>query len=131
MPVFNLSEIKVIPADVYDATIKTIAVRDNDRGSYLSWTFDAESKRGNHSDVFGATSTAFTTKSKLFEWASTVLDRTLTVGEPLDTDTLIGRRCRIVVDVKKGDDGKDKNTISKVLRADAPSSAPKDDDEPF
>lgn len=54
-------------------------------------------------------------KSKFFEWYAALTGKTPKPGEEVDTDELIGKTAQLVIKIKKGDDGSEKNVIDSVL----------------
>jgi|GEM_PF-962200 len=110
---------EVIPADVYHAEVTDLRVVDNPFEAGRQQIEFHFTIRG--SDYDGHTLRAYKSlskspKSRLVEWAGVLLGRTLQPGEDLNLADLIGKRCKIVVQVKPKKDGSGQyNAIESLL----------------
>ena len=91
---------------------------------------------GEHKDrrLWGDTPTTWSSdeRCKLRMWAQQIMGRTYAKGEPLNTDDLVGQRCRAVVGVRtKKADGSKSNYVSDVLPAKGAAVGAAAYEEPF
>lgn len=128
---FQVTSYEVIPANVYNATLTGIEQRTNENStfesgndSYLQWTFEVKGKNKTV-ELRANSSLSFGTKSKAFGWACALLGRQLQAKEMVDTDDLIGKQCKITVQLENKD-GMERNRITDLL----PITTP-DGSEPF
>lgn len=110
--------------------------RDDDGNVQRKVAFKFHVLDGEHKDrrLWGDTPTTWSQneKCKLRMWAQQIMGRTYGPGEPLNTDDLVGRRCRAVVAVRtKKADGSKSNYISDVLPAKGAAVGAPAYEEPF
>ncbi len=82
--------------------------------------------------VWGSTPTTWSTdeRCKLRIWAQEILGCEIPAGVPLDTDDLVGKRCRVVVGLRTNKTtGIQKNFASDVMRLKTPVSS--NSNQPF
>lgn len=132
MPVLAPTEYELLEDGVYEAKLKSVeAYVTQEQKHRLRWRFDAKTEEG-VSEVSDTTSLAFSSRSKARPWVEGLIGRTLAADERIDTDDLIGRRCRLVLSIRKTDVG-DFQNIDKILPAkvagqeSAPAPIPRDD----
>ena len=119
MPIYEAAEtdFELVPeGTIVHAVVKAIELKSWDWGDRLNWKFEITDGEYKGMLINDGTSPKLSIDppSKLYKWATALLGRTLDVGERLDTDDLIGLRCRIVVGHKP-----DKNNPDTIwLRAD-------------
>ncbi len=112
----------IIPAGVYDATLKSVEERestqpsqyDNGSTSYLFWTFAIVGKKKTV-EVSGSSSPRFGPKAKANRWVSALLGRKLATGEVIDLEALIGKPCKLTVTLETDDQNFERNRIGDVL----------------
>lgn len=101
----------------------------------LSFTFKVTAPDHQGRKFFGSTPTFWNSsdRCKLRQWAQSIANRTYAPGEPLNTDTLMNRPCRIVLGVKKKQNGDKTNRVIDVLpdKTAAPAGPVPSYDEPF
>lgn len=126
MPIVKLEESKgfeLLPEDsIIDVTISNIEIsvwtdpQTQESRKNLNWTFTINTPgEWDGKRIWGNTSMVFNTNPncKLRNWSQSVLNTELDVDYVLDTDDLIGRRCRVVVGHKPG---KQKDTGAEIMR---------------
>lgn len=151
MPVFTLEESnyagpipedEILGAEVIDIKTKEKPFKDDDGNAIVRLEFSFIIKHpGSAWDeqrIWGDTSTTFNDhpNCRLRAWAQELLGQELPKGFRLDTDTLRGLSCRIVVGASsytKNDEEKTRNFVKDVLRAKpgAVHTAIDADEEPF
>ena len=113
---------------MYPATITNIEEVDNpfeDDKTQLEFTFEVD-------DCFNEDDTPATrrawanpvwnSKSKLWGWAAAILGAEPAAGEPFRTSTLVGQKCRIVLNTGKKQDGTSIVKLTDVLGPEKPKA---------
>ncbi len=111
----NQTIYEILDTGTYTATVSAIDADEGQFGPQLKWLFKLE----DGSTQTAWTSQSYSNKSKLFAWTRAILGET---PDPLDTDDLIGRPCRLSIVIKTRDDGTEYNKVDNVL---APKAAQK------
>ncbi len=114
----------VLPPEIYKVEIaqvapKTIVFEGNEK-EVLEFTFvvvDDEEFEGQSVSAIATLYPVLTPKCKLRAWAEAILNRKLSEGEELDTDTLIGKTCRISTTTEEGKQGGTFTKVKDVLPA--------------
>jgi hypothetical protein len=88
--------------------------RQGPSGAYLQWQFTI-GDNGRKVAVLGFTSLELEPTEKTRQYVVTLLGRPPAPDKVLDTDTLIGARCRVVVTVKERANGGSVNRVEPVL----------------
>jgi len=114
------SEFEVIEAGVYLAVVDSVTAEDpnprfEDSRPQLKFIFEITEGDYQASKVFAWTGQTFGSKSKLRPWLSVLLPGFNPDRDELDTDDLVEKPCRIVVSIKAGEDGKQRNRVTEVL----------------
>lgn len=99
---------EVLDTGTYPATVSAIDADEGKFGAQLKWSFRLE----DGSTQMAWTSQSYSNKSKLCAWTRAILGEP---PDPLDTDDLIGRPCRLSLVVKTRDDGTEFNRVDSVL----------------
>lgn len=131
MPVYPLlEEYTTLAAVLTEIEERETPFRDDDGNLQKEVSFTFRPVVDEHSDrkFFGGTPTFWNNsdKCKLRQWAQSIANRAYAPGEPLNTDDLLNRPCRIVLTVKKKKaTGELYNWVIDVLPTKAePSAAP-------
>ena len=103
------TEYVTLATGLYPATVESVTETEGKFGSQLEWDFQID-----NSDVKrrGWCSTVLSPKSKLTKWTRALLGG---VPNGIETGDFIGRRCRLSILTKTGDDGTEYNRIDEVL----------------
>lgn len=120
------TEYDLIEANVYAAVVDSVTPEDanprfEDARPQLKFIFKVSDpvwlgdSDEDEAKVFAWTGQTFGSKSKLRPWLAVLLPDFNPDKDELDTDDLVGKRCKIVVTVKKGDDGKERNRVTELL----------------
>lgn len=114
------TQYEVIEPGVYGATIDVVTPKDpnprfEDSRPQLEFIFLVTDEGFEDAKVFGWTGQTFGPKSKLRPWLAVLMPTFDPDKDQLDTDDLIGKMCRIVVTLKKGEDGIERNRVGEVL----------------
>ena len=96
------------------AILSAIEARENERGSFLVWTFEVRTKNGT-ATLKGTSSTKFGTGSKARSWTEALLNRQLAPGETVESDDLLGLPCLVVVRERTLSDGSTMASVEQVL----------------
>jgi hypothetical protein len=112
----------VIEAGVYAAVIDSVTPEDpnprfEDARPQLKFIFQVTDPDAADAKVFAWTGQTFGPKSKLRPWLASLIPDFDPDHDELDTDELVGKRCRIVVTLKKGEDNIERNRVGEVLPA--------------
>ena len=111
--------------------------RDDDGNIQRKVAFKFKVLDGEHVNrrLWGDTPTTWSSdeRCKLRQWSQQIMNRQFAKGEPLNTDDLVGQRCRAVVGVRtKKATGEQSNFVSDVLPVKgAPAVATPSYSEPF
>jgi len=114
---------EVIPPAIYRATIAEIKADDGEYGPQLHWRFTL---MGWDKSLQAWSSQRLSKKSKAGGWVLALLGK---IPDDLDTDVLVGRRCRLQVGVKAGDDG-EYNNIEAILGPGGPAAVADNSGDP-
>jgi len=110
---------KVIPADIYESIVKSFSLGEGSFGDYVRVEFSINSGAydGVTKSLLASKKLQKSTKgtSKLMNLAETLLGRSLEINEDFDLDTLIGKKCRIVLGESVNKDGMQYQKVEKVL----------------
>ncbi len=90
---------------------------DSNGAPIINEVFRISFQRNDGQAIDGITSRIFSTKSKLYSWYSAILGREPAVGEDIDLNELVGRRCRIIVKNKATKRGGVASQVTDVLSA--------------
>jgi hypothetical protein len=104
---------------LYPAKLADIEVREGDLGDYLVWRFRIDQREGPAVEVSCFSSTKCTPKAKARGFVEALLGRPMKPGEEFAPALLYGKPCQLVVSIQAYDDGGSRNTIEKVLPAEA------------
>jgi hypothetical protein len=100
-----------LPTGEYRVQLTAIELVDTCFGDRLKWTFRVVD---DGRTIVDYSTISDTPASKCVEWASALLNRTLSPDEPLDLETLVGRTAIAVVKLKKRN-GREYNRIDELL----------------
>ena len=135
MPTFELEEgglieeDQILEAEVVSIEQKKMPFQNKETGAdvfNLEFKFLIDEPDNPHdgSNLWGKTGTKFTSHPdcKLKNWAQEILVADLEVGYVLDTDILIGHKCRVVVGIQRWEDKatsetRSKNIVKDVIRS--------------
>jgi hypothetical protein len=149
MPVFILEESnfagpidddEILPARVVGIKERIKPFKDDDGNEIkrVEFAFVIETPEGSHDGqkLWGDTSTVFSNNPncKLFAWSQEILGQELPGGYALDTDTLVGQNCRVIVGLRKYEkDGKEqtRNFVKDVVRPAGSNLGSADNVAPF
>jgi hypothetical protein len=114
---FVASGYEVLPAGTYSARLLGVeqAYKEQTGAHFLRWKWEATTPEGDLVTVSDLSSLKFGPKAKARAWVEGMLGRSMAIGEEIDPDDLIDTPCRLVVGVKRGDDGIDRNVIQTIL----------------
>lgn len=118
----------VLKRGVYFATVESV---DEDEGQYgpqlkLIFRLTGPGKAAGQ-QIFGWCSPTLTPKSKLTAWLAALSPESRVArGFVLDPAELVGAECQMVLGIKQGQDGTDRNVIESLLPVDG---AAEEDDE--
>jgi len=114
----------VIEPGVYAAVVDSVTPEDpnprfEDSRPQLKFVFliPGGSEDEGDAKVFAWTGQTYGPKSKLRPWLAALLPDFDPDRDELETDELVGKKCRIVVTVKKGEDNVERNRVSEVMPA--------------
>lgn len=115
-----IEEYTVLECEVESVVERDSMFKDDDGNPKRTLMFTFKVIAGEHEGrkLFGDTPTAWYAKEscKLRQWAQPIMNREYSKGEPLDTDDLVGRRCRIAAGVRtKKSTGEKTNFVEGVL----------------
>jgi len=118
------SEYEVIEAGVYQAVVDSVTPEDpnprfEDSRPQLKFIFEITEGEYQGSKVFAWTGQTFGSQSKLRPWLAVFLPTFNPDRDELDTDDLVDAACRIVVTIKKSEDGRERNRVTEVLPLEA------------
>jgi len=122
----KIEAFETYPAGVYPATVTEITADDDGNyGAQYRFKFllggALEGKK-----MTGWCKQSGSVKSKFFEWYTALTGKTPKPGEEVDTDELINKSAQLVIKIKKGDDGTEKNVIDSLLPTQAAPAKPAD-----
>lgn len=101
---------------VYPAVVDSVDEDDGKFGPQLKFIFKITDGKYADQTVWGWCGQSLTPKSKLTSWLPALLpDVQVGKGFELDPEDLVGRACKLVLGVKAGDDGIERNTIESLL----------------
>ena len=122
----------VLPPEVYKVEITNVAPKmitfEGKEKEVLEFTFEVRDDPDYEGEAVTAIATLYPTltpKCKLRTWAEAILNRKLTEGEELDTDTLIGKTCRISTTTEEGKQGGEFTKVKDLLPARQPRNGSK------
>jgi hypothetical protein len=109
MPVYEASEsdFELIPeGEIVSAKVKEIKAEILEFGPRLNWAFEVTETPWEGVRILDSSSQKFTIDppSKFYEWSCQLLGRTFEVGDPIDTEDLIGLPCRVEIAHKPAKD---------------------------
>ena len=116
----STSSYEVIEPGVYGAVIDSVTPEDpnprfEDSRPQLKFIFLVTDEGVEDAKVFAWTGQTYGPKSKLRPWLKSLLPEFDPDRDELDTDDLVGKQCRIVVTLKKGEDNVERNRVGEVL----------------
>lgn len=110
---------KIIPSDVYEATIESFSSQEGNFGEFVKITFKISSGvyQGVIKSLIASKKLQKTTKgpTKLMSFVETVLGKTINPNETFDLDSLVGKNVRIILGGPINKDGSDYQKIEQVL----------------
>jgi len=109
----------VVPAGIYGGECRGFEERPGERGPYLLWTF-AIQEDGQHVQLPAPTSNKLGPKSNAGRWLLALRGRGVRPGESLSSDSLVGLKCRLAVEVRDTDDG----PVNRIVGVFAPGNEP-------
>lgn len=112
---YELIEAGVYPAVVDSVTPEDANPRFEDSRPQLKFIFLTTDEEGADAKVFAWTGQTYGPKSKLRPWLAVLVPDFDPDRDELETDDLVGKRCRIVVTVKKGEDGQERNRVTDLM----------------
>lgn len=130
MPVFVLEDSNyagpieddtVVPAEVLKVALQIKPFKDDDGNEIKKVVFqfrvDDPDSPHDGTMLWGETYPSFTThpRNRLRQWSEILLDTQLPPGYTLDTDSLIGTRCRLIVGLRKNLKGEEKNWVKDLI----------------
>jgi hypothetical protein len=130
-----IEEHEVLVLEVIEVSEDTSFYKNDDGTDKKNVVFKFRVMEGEHNDrlLWGRTPTTWSSsdKCKLRQWAEQILNRKIAAGEALNTDDLVGRRCRGVVGVSNKQDGTQSNKITDVMKDKSAPAMASSYDEPF
>jgi hypothetical protein len=110
---------EVLPLGTYPARFLGVeqAYKEQTGARYLRWKWEATTPEGDLVTVSDLSSLNFGPKAKARAWVEGMLGRSMAIGEEIDPDDLVDTPCRLVVGVKKGDDGIERNVVQAISPA--------------
>lgn len=120
----SATQYDVIEPGMYSAAIDSVTPEDpnprfEDSRPQLKFIFAVTDADAADAKVFAWTGQTFGPKSKLRPWLAALMPDFNPDTDELDTEDLVGKRCRIVVTLKKGEDNVERNRVAEVLPAEA------------
>jgi hypothetical protein len=110
---------KIIAPDIYDAEVKSFSFGEGNFGDYVKITFAVSSGayEGTIKTMLASKKQQKSTKgpTKLMALAETLLGRSLQMDEEFDLETLINKKCRIVLSDPITKDGIQYQKVEKIL----------------
>lgn len=109
-------EWELLPEDVYEAEVTNIEEKETKYGESLSWEFTLVGEGVEDTKVWGMTTTNLVNldRCKLWNWIKT-LGLELEDDQELDTDELLGKPCRVLVEKYEGSDNIERNKVKEIL----------------
>jgi hypothetical protein len=124
MKTIKFNEYETLKRGVYPATVDSIDEDEGQYGPQLKFIFRITSGKYVDKKVFAWASPTLTPKSKLTTWMSAIAPKAvLGPGFELDPDDLVGRDVQIVLGLKAGNDGVERNVIESLLPIDEEEEA--------
>jgi hypothetical protein len=110
---------EIVPPRTYPARFLAVEQGYSEQrgGHFLRWKWQATTPEGELVTVSDLSSLKFGPKAKARAWVEGMLGRSLAIGEEIEPDDLVDTPCRLVVGVKKGDDGIERNVVQAILPA--------------
>lgn len=109
----------IIPADMYEAKIKSYAAIDGNYGQCVRFDFEVSegTYKGVTKNLLAALKVSRSSKgeSKLLNLAQVVLGKSLGLHDEIDFDELVEKPCRIVLGEPVTKDGMQYQKVDKVL----------------
>ena len=124
-----IEEDSILEAEVVSVEKKKMPFQDKETGAdvfNMEWKFLVDEPDSPHdgANIWGKTSIKFNTHPdcKLKNWSQEVLAAEFDPKFVLDTDMIVGEKCRIVVGIerwndKKTDEPREKNVVKDVIRS--------------
>jgi hypothetical protein len=106
-----IEQVKSIPTGEYMAAVLSADVEAGQYGPQVRFNFQIEDGPAAGQLVTAWASARFSSTAKLYRWAAALFGQSIPGDYDLDTDHLIGRRCRLTVVEKERPDG---STFAKV-----------------
>lgn len=109
----------IIPADIYEAKIKSYAIVNGNYGECVRFDFEVSegTYKGVTKNLLAALKVSRSSKgeSKLLHLAEVVTGRSLGINDEIDFDELVEKPCRIVLVEPVTKDGMQYQKVDKVL----------------
>jgi len=116
MKTLKFSEADTKKRGVYAAIVDSVDEDDGKFGPQLKFIFKITEGRYDGQTVWGWCGQSLTPKSKLTSWLPALLpEAKIGKGFELDPNDLVGQECKIVLGLKTGDDGIERNVIESLL----------------
>lgn len=111
----------VLKRGVYYATLESVDEDEGQYGPQLKCIFRITGPgKAAGQQIFGWCSPTLTPKSKLTAWLAALSPESRVVkGFVLDPADLVGAECQMVLGIKQGQDGQDRNVIESLLPLEA------------
>jgi hypothetical protein len=129
MTIIQQQSYEVLPVGEYAAHIRAVEETEGVYGPQLKFHFELEGAHAGR-EIIGWCSATFSPKSKLYSWARAAFGRDIPPTYDLDTRHLEGRRVRLALVTRAGDDGTEYNRVDSVRPASNGSPAPTPAPEP-
>lgn len=122
-----IEEHEVLPMEILEVGEELSFYKNDDGSDKTQVVFKFKVISGEHEGrlLWGRTPTTWSQneKCKLRQWAEQIMNRKYAPGEGLDTDDLVGRRCRGVVGITNKQDGTTGNKVTDVMKDKAGAAA--------
>lgn len=116
MKPIKYNEPQVLKRGVYPSRVASVDEDDGQYGPQLKIIFELTEGRARGQQVFGWCSQTLTPKSKLTQWATALMPGvTIGRGYALNPDDLVGCEAQLVLGIKVGTDGVERNAIESLL----------------
>lgn len=112
---YDVIEPGVYPAEIDSVTPEDPNPRFEDSRPQLKFIFNVTDPEIDDAKVFAWTGQTYGPKSKLRPWLAALMPDFDPDKDELDTEDLVGLKCRIVVTLKKGEDNVERNRVGEVL----------------
>ena len=97
-----------IAAGAYDATVASVEPADGEYGQQVKFVFALDSEIGEDGEpiaLWAWASSKLNPRTKLYKWATALMDSAPAIGARFDVSRLTGLPCRVLVNLEDSDDG--------------------------